>query len=182
MTTVYWSSFTHPTFQNKPLFLAATDKGLCKITWPSENFESMTTWVEKQIPDAVVIEDKEVIAPFANQLNEYMNGEREDFDVPLDFRGTAFQTSVWNQLTQIPYGQIRSYSEIADALGNPKAVRAVGTANGANPIPIIAPCHRVIGKNAALTGFRGGLQIKEKLLQLEGFHDYTQQGHARFQF
>ncbi|WP_408007648.1 methylated-DNA--[protein]-cysteine S-methyltransferase [Pseudalkalibacillus sp. A8] len=182
MTTVYWSTFTHPMFQNDPLFIAATKKGLCRITWPSETFDTLKTWVEKRIPDTILVEDDEYLAPYILQLKEYLNGERKEFDVPLDFRGTTFQTSVWRQLTNIPYGQIRSYSEIADALGNPKAVRAVGTANGANPVPIITPCHRVIGKNAALTGFRGGLQTKEKLLQLEGFHDYSKQGHARFQF
>ncbi|MCF6410317.1 methylated-DNA--[protein]-cysteine S-methyltransferase [Alkalihalobacillus sp. EGI L200015] len=182
MTTVYWSTFTHPTFRNDLLFIAATKEGLCRITWPSETFEILKIWVEKQIPETPLTEDEEFVSPYILQLKEYLDGERKEFDIPLDFRGTTFQTSVWEQLTKIPYGETRSYSQIAESLGNPKAVRAVGTANGANPVPIIAPCHRVIGKNAALTGFAGGLRIKEKLLQLEGYHDYTKQGHARFQF
>lgn len=182
ITEVYWDEWTHPLLGNRPLYAAATHQGLCRITWPNESFDVLQSWVDKQIPGALLIRDRERMAVYIRQLEEYCEGTRTEFTLPFDMRGTAFQTSVWRALTQIPYGQTRSYSDIAEAVGSPAAVRAVGTANGANPIPIVVPCHRVIGKNAALTGFRGGLQVKEKLLGLEGFHDFTAKGHARFQF
>jgi methylated-DNA-[protein]-cysteine S-methyltransferase len=181
-TEVFWESFAHPIFQNRPLYVAATKEGLCRITWPTESFDTLASWMEKQIPGAVLIRDREQVSGYIRQLQEYLDGARQAFSLPLDMRGTAFQTSVWQALTQIPYGETRSYSDIAHAVGSPAAVRAVGTANGANPVPIVVPCHRVIGKNTALTGFRGGLHMKEELLQLEGFRDYTNKGHARFQF
>jgi methylated-DNA-[protein]-cysteine S-methyltransferase len=182
MTEVYWGTLEHPIFQNRPLYLAATKVGLCLITWPSESFDTLQTWVEKHIPDALFIQDQEQLTVYVQQLQEYLEGTRTTFTLPFDLRGTVFQTSVWKALAQIPYGETRSYSDIAEAVGSPAAVRAVGTANGSNPVPIVIPCHRVIGKNAALTGFRGGLNVKEQLLQLEGFDAYTRKGHARFQF
>ncbi|WP_257351100.1 methylated-DNA--[protein]-cysteine S-methyltransferase [Pseudalkalibacillus decolorationis] len=182
VTKVYFTTFTHSIFQNRPLYLAATKHGLCRITWPTESLDTLETWVNKQIPNAQLIQDNNVLAEYVLQLQEYFDGKRDTFTIPLDMRGTLFQASVWQALTQIPFGQTRSYSDIAEALDNPKAVRAVGTANGANPIPIVVPCHRVIGKSSALTGFRGGLNVKESLLLLEGFNDYTKEGHARFQF
>jgi methylated-DNA-[protein]-cysteine S-methyltransferase len=101
------------------------------------------------------------------QLEEYFDGKRKTFDVPLALRGTPFQLSCWNALREIGYGETRSYSEIARVIGRPAAVRAVGAANGANPIPIIIPCHRVIGSNGSLTGFGGGLDVKRRLLDFE---------------
>jgi methylated-DNA-[protein]-cysteine S-methyltransferase len=103
------------------------------------------------------------------QLKEYFAGKRDRFDLDLDFTGTEFQKRVWDALLTIPFGETRSYSDIALQIGNPKAVRAVGAANGRNPISIVAPCHRVIGASGALTGFAGGLKAKEVLLVLEGF-------------
>lgn len=102
------------------------------------------------------------------QLKEYMEGQRKQFDLPLNPKGTEFQTRVWNALTKIPYGEIRSYKDIAIAVGNEKASRAVGMANNKNPIPIVIPCHRVVGSNKKLVGYAGGLDLKEKLLSLEG--------------
>ncbi|HVO99238.1 MAG TPA: methylated-DNA--[protein]-cysteine S-methyltransferase [Bryobacteraceae bacterium] len=101
------------------------------------------------------------------QLREYFDGHRADFDLPLAPEGTAFQRTVWRSLQDIPYGETISYGELAKRVGNPKASRAVGAANGKNPIPIVIPCHRVIGANGKLTGFGGGLPIKEALLALE---------------
>jgi methylated-DNA-[protein]-cysteine S-methyltransferase len=101
------------------------------------------------------------------QLRAYFSGELTDFDLPLNLRGTAFQKSVWDALLTIPYGETRSYLQIAERLGAPKAVRAVGAANGQNPAPIVVPCHRVIGSNGKLTGFGGGLPLKRFLLDLE---------------
>jgi methylated-DNA-[protein]-cysteine S-methyltransferase len=103
------------------------------------------------------------------QIAEYFTGTRTVFTLPLHFGGTPFQQQVWNQLLTVPYGQTVAYQEIANALGNPKAVRAVGAANGQNPISIIAPCHRIIGSNGALIGYGGGLWRKEWLLKHEGY-------------
>jgi len=103
------------------------------------------------------------------QLTEYFAGTRKRFDLPLDFEGTDFQKAVWQALLTIPFGETRSYRDIAEQIGNVKAVRAVGAANGRNPISIIAPCHRVIGASGDLTGFAGGLKTKELLLRLEGY-------------
>lgn len=109
-----------------------------------------------------------VLIRCAAQLTEYFAGTRRHFDLPLDAGGTAFQQSVWTTLVTIPYGELRSYRDIAYAIGKPKAVRAVGAANGRNPIPIVVPCHRVIGSDGSLTGFAGGLPMKTQLLTLEG--------------
>ncbi len=114
--------------------------------------------------------DDTVFGEVKSQLNAYFAGELKDFDLPLAPQGTAFQMSVWKALTTIPYGGTRSYGEIAAQVGNPKASRAVGAANGQNPIPIIIPCHRVIGSTGKLTGFGGGLPTKVALLNLEQRH------------
>jgi len=106
----------------------------------------------------------------SRQLREYFTGERREFDLPLKLSGTEFQVSVLEALQNIPYGETTSYGEIAKRIGRPKAVRAVGAANGRNPIPIIVPCHRVIGSTGDLTGFGGGLDTKEALLRLEAEH------------
>ncbi len=111
-----------------------------------------------------------VLLETAEQLNEYFEGRRKVFSVPLYLAGTEFQRRVWLELVNVPYGETRSYKDIARAVGNDKAVRAVGGANNKNPIPVIVPCHRIIGSDAKLTGYRGGLGIKEKLLELENKH------------
>ena len=103
-----------------------------------------------------------------DQLKEYFIRTRKVFDIPLDLEGTDFQMKVWNEIKKIPYGKTRSYKYIAEKLGDAKSIRAVGKANGQNPIPIIIPCHRVIGSNGTLTGYAGGLDVKEKLLEIEG--------------
>jgi len=117
--------------------------------------------------DAVENSDT-VLAACAAQLTAYFAGKRRHFDLPLAPRGTPFQLSVWSALAKIPYGELRSYRDIARSIGNSAAVRAVGAANGRNPLPIVVPCHRVIGSNGALTGFAGGLEVKRFLLDLEG--------------
>ncbi len=109
-----------------------------------------------------------VLADCAAQLASYFAAQRRHFDLPLAAQGTPFQLSVWKALTDIPYGELRSYRDVATTIGNPAAVRAVGAANGRNPLPIVVPCHRVIGSNGTLTGFAGGLETKRFLLQLEG--------------
>ena len=120
--------------------------------------------------------DSPVLSETARQLQEYFAGTRSQFELELDFTGTPFQKRVWQALLTIPFGETRSYSQIARQIGNPNAVRAVGAANGRNPISIVAPCHRVIGASGSLTGFAGGLEAKQYLLALEG----TGQGRLAF--
>lgn len=122
---------------------------------------------EEKITDAVPLRSTELLLCAQRQLNEYFSGSRKVFSLPLALTGTPFQRKVWQQLTQIPYGEVRSYGQIAQAVGNPKACRAVGAANHCNPIPILVPCHRVVGANGSLTGYAGGLWRKNLLLQLE---------------
>ena len=143
------------------LKLVGNAAGLAAILWANEG--------PRRVRLNIVGEDKThpVLVEAERQLNEYFRGKRERFDLKLNFVGTPFQNKVWEALLRIPYGQTRSYGEIARELGNPKAVRAVGAANGRNPIAIIAPCHRVIGASGALTGFAGGLAAKKHLLDLE---------------
>jgi methylated-DNA-[protein]-cysteine S-methyltransferase len=112
--------------------------------------------------------EHEILREAARQLSAYFDGSLRTFTIPLDMQGTDFQMRVWRQLETIAYGEIRSYSQVAEAIGAPRAVRAVGAANGANPIPIVVPCHRVIGANGKLVGYGGGLSLKKRLLALEG--------------
>jgi len=134
---------------------------LVAILWDNEN--------PKRVRLAELIEEvsHQILLNTQQQLIEYFSGQRKVFDIPLDFEGTDFQKKVWSALLTIPYGETRSYKQIAQQLGHEKAVRAVGAANGKNPISIIAPCHRVIGAGGALVGFAGGLDKKEILLRLE---------------
>jgi methylated-DNA-[protein]-cysteine S-methyltransferase len=143
------------------LSLVATDSALVALVWRTAG--------HARVPFEDAIEDPQhpVLLETARQLREYFAGTRRQFDLPLEFRGTDFQRRVWAALLMIPYGETRSYGRIADQIGNPAAVRAVGAANGRNPIAIIAPCHRVIGMSGDLTGFGGGLDAKSFLLSLE---------------
>ena len=114
-----------------------------------------------------ICQETPLVKEACRQLSEYLKGERKTFDLPLNPKGTNFQKCVWRALCDIPYGETRTYKQIAEAIGNPKAVRAVGMANNRNPITIIVPCHRVIGANGKLVGYGGGLEMKEFLLRLE---------------
>jgi methylated-DNA-[protein]-cysteine S-methyltransferase len=116
------------------------------------------------------VQETHIIKDAAVQITEYFDGKRKTFDLPLNPQGTDFQLRVWKALQNIPYGETRSYADIAAITGNPKAYRAVGMANHHNPIPIIIPCHRVIGANGSLTGYAGGLELKQRLLNLESEH------------
>jgi methylated-DNA-[protein]-cysteine S-methyltransferase len=143
------------------LTLVGSDRGLAAVLWENDN--------PKRIRRSIVDEDTDhpVLIETERQLNEYFTGKRKAFSVPLDFVGTEFQIRVWQALLAIPFGETRSYGDIAKAVGHPQAMRAVGAANGKNPISIIAPCHRVIGSTGKLTGFAGGLKNKALLLNLE---------------
>lgn len=146
----------YATFSPEPgihLRLAATDRGLSELSF-SEAGQSRH-------------DGHPVLEETVRQLTEYFLGERREFSVPLDLHGTPFQLRVWNALLAIPYGETRSYADLARTVGSPKAVRAIGRANGTNPVAIIVPCHRVIASNGTLCGYGGGLEIKRRLLELE---------------
>ena len=142
------------------LTLVASDRHLVAIAWQKEADAAPFDATPEATPHPVLEEAE-------RQLRAYFAGERREFDLPLDFHGTEFQRQVWHALLAIPFGETRSYRDIAVQLGRPTATRAVGAANGRNPIPIVAPCHRVIGTNGSLTGFGGGLENKAFLLDLE---------------
>lgn len=141
------------------LLLAGEDDALSMIGFPKGSM--------RRDPEPDWIYNERPLAKARQQLDEYFEGARKDFDLPLKLSGTEFQVSVLKALQNIPYGETVSYGEIAKRIGRPKAVRAVGAANGRNPIPIVVPCHRVIGSGGDLTGFGGGLDTKEALLRLE---------------
>ena len=143
------------------LKLFASNQALVGILW--ERDKPNRTHIESSIEKT----DHPILVETEKQLNEYFAGERKQFDIQLDFIGTDFQKQVWQALLTIPFGETRSYGQIAAQLNNPKSVRAVGAANGKNPISIIAPCHRVIGMSGSLTGFAGGIENKAFLLKLE---------------
>jgi methylated-DNA-[protein]-cysteine S-methyltransferase len=144
------------------LTLVATDDGLAAILWENDRPGRVRL-------DLVAADDRHpVLVETERQLKEYFAGQRHTFELQLDLTGTAFQRQVWDALLTIPFGETRSYAEIAKQIGNPDAVRAVGAANGRNPVSIVAPCHRVIGSTGKLTGFAGGLETKAQLLALEG--------------
>jgi len=144
------------------LTLIASGAGLAAILWQDDDPARVRVGPRVEASDHPVLEEA------ARQLGAYFAGERRSFDLPLDFHGTDFQKRVWTALLAIPFGETRSYAQIARAIGAPTAFRAVGAANGRNPISIVAPCHRVIGTNGRLTGFAGGLAAKQHLLRLEG--------------
>lgn len=143
------------------LTLVASDAGLAAVLWEEDDP------VRVRLGPCVAEEGHPILIEAERQLTEYFARRLTVFTVPLDFQGTDFQKSVWAALLTIPFGETRSYGEIARAIGRPAASRAVGAANARNPISIIAPCHRVIGANGALTGFAGGIAVKEQLLDIE---------------
>jgi methylated-DNA-[protein]-cysteine S-methyltransferase len=143
------------------LKLVAGDTGLVAVLWQNEK--------PSRVPLNELLEDTmhPILLDTERELGEYFAGKRKTFSIPLDMRGTCFQKNVWHALLAIPFGETRSYGQLAKQLGNPQAMRAVGAANGRNPISIIVPCHRVIGSSGTLSGFAGGLETKAHLLSLE---------------
>ena len=162
MSSLYWLRCPSPWGS---LRLLATGGGLCRVVLPGE--EGIDRWVARHLPGTVAIEGAAVLQQAVEQLQAYFAGTRRTFDLALDVRGTPFQQAVWGQLQEIPYGETRSYAQIAAALGRPLASRAVGQANGANPLPIFVPCHRVVQSDGSLGGYGGGLALKQALLRLE---------------
>ncbi|ASK60956.1 cysteine methyltransferase [Virgibacillus phasianinus] len=161
---ISWSLFE---YQNWQFYLAATSKGLCYVGSPNSPFDELKNWVMYHFPQDELKKTTTMLEPCKTEFREYLQGKRETFTFPVDIRGTEFQQKIWHTLNQIPYGATYTYTQIAELAQRPSAVRAVGTAIGANPVLISVPCHRVIGKNGKLTGYRGGLEMKKQLLHLE---------------
>lgn len=160
MNTINYSS--EETFNGLKIAVLASTKGIKKILFnPTKDTTELSSATKLRSDDPYLF-------GIFNQLKEYFEGTRKEFDVPLDLEGTDFQKRVWNELQKIPYGKTITYKTLSEKLGDVKAIRAVGKANGQNPVAIIIPCHRVIGANGNLVGYAGGLAIKEKLLHLEG--------------
>jgi O-6-methylguanine DNA methyltransferase len=146
-----------------PLFLAASTKGLVRLEFEGRGLEINPSTVQLR-------ESKRALAPYLREIEEYFSGERREFSFPLDLRGTEFQLACWRALLEIPYGETRSYRDIAKAIGHPHAYRAVGMSNNRNPVAIVVPCHRVIASSGSLCGYGGGVDVKRKLLDLEREH------------
>lgn len=162
--TVYWTKLRLDEWK---MYVAATDEGLCYVGSHDAGFDELTGWVNKKLPDYTLSENEQQLKPYLIELVDYLTGKRKTFNFKLDLHGTDFQQRVWHVLQKIPYGKTVSYKDIADQIDKPKAARAVGTAIGANPVLITVPCHRVIAKGKKLTGYRGGLAMKQQLLDLE---------------
>lgn len=155
---IYYTDYDSPIGS---LLVAANDKGLVRLEFSCHR-RSRTN------PQSTPVESAAKLTPYLDQLRQYFAGERREFTVPLDLHGTPFQIRCWRALLEIGYGEIRTYAQLARAVGSPNGFRAVGAANGANPVAIVVPCHRVIASDGTLGGYGGGLDVKEKLLRLEG--------------
>ncbi|KIL51349.1 methylated-DNA-[protein]-cysteine S-methyltransferase [Jeotgalibacillus alimentarius] len=165
MTSIYWAEFK---YKQDCYQLAAVDGKVCYIGGPEEGYEALEKWAARYVPGAVMIESPEQMQPFINEFEDYFSGQKRIFDMPIEPKGTDFQQEVWQALLEIPYGETRTYADIAARVGRPKAFRAVGTAIGANPLLVVVPCHRVIAKDGGLGGFSAGLDVKRALHAVEG--------------
>jgi AraC family transcriptional regulator of adaptative response/methylated-DNA-[protein]-cysteine methyltransferase len=162
------------------VLVAATDKGICKIGF-GDDAALLADELRGEFANADLVEDAARLAPFIAQIDAYLRGTLQDFDLPLDIAATAFRQRVWDALRRIPYGETRSYSQIAEAVGSPRAIRAVATACATNPVALAIPCHRVVQKGGALAGYRWGLPRKAALLDNEAQHagDLSADEHKR---
>jgi len=174
METLHSTIFTSPV---GPLFLAASERGLVALEFDARlpgqqtirpNPRDLREESRDESKTVQFIPSASKLRPYTTELEEYFSGKRRAFGFPLDLRGTEFQLTCWRALLSIPYGETRSYADIARAVGCPKGFRAVGMANNRNPVAIVVPCHRVIASDGTLCGYGGGLDIKRKLLELEG--------------
>lgn len=152
-------------------FLVVNNKGLCYVSHFTDNLSDVIAWQMKDHSDHKLVSDETKVAPYKKQFEEYLSGERFEFDLPLDLQGTEFQKLVWEALLEIPYGETASYLEIAMKIGRDhKSARSVGGAIGRNPVSIVVPCHRVVGSDGSLTGYSGGMKNKIALLNHELEH------------
>jgi len=147
--------------------IASTETGLAYVELPHSSGRGMRDWMERYVPEHRCVDEVGPNRAAIAQILEYLASERTHFDVPLDLRGTPFQRAVWDVLLKIPYGETCSYGEVARAIGRPKAQRAVGSANNANPVSLVVPCHRVIAADGSLGGYGGGQDLKARLLAME---------------
>ncbi|WP_251047745.1 methylated-DNA--[protein]-cysteine S-methyltransferase [Planococcus sp. ISL-109] len=162
--TIHWAYAAQCDFR---LAIASTKRGLCYVGSPGEGFEELERYCQKRFPEAEFIHDPEALKDYKESLEALLMGSPERFSLPFDTEGTDFQRAIWQALQKIPHGQTISYSELAASVGKPQAVRATGSAVGANPLLIFVPCHRVIRKSGDVTGFRGGMPLKHHLLEME---------------
>lgn len=168
MEKIYYSSFDSPVLRK--VFVASTERGVCMVDFLKSERVFLSR-LKERFPGKIVRNDQKN-RNVLNQLKKYVKGELRRFDCKLDLKGTPFQKKVWSALANVPYGRTRSYKEIAQAIGHPKAFRAVGNANGQNSIPLIIPCHRVIENNGGLGGFGHGVKVKKRLLDFEKAHGF----------
>lgn len=150
------------------IYVASTDKGVCKISVPKQTRRDFFGWLRDNFADQEVVDNKSRNKEAIDQLNRYFNGKLAKFTCPIELLGTPFQVRVWKELTKIPYGTTINYKQLARRIGTSRGFQAVGRANAANPLPIIVPCHRVIGADGSLVGYSSGIKTKEFLLKLEG--------------
>jgi O-6-methylguanine DNA methyltransferase len=151
-----------------PLLAATSSRGLAYLELHHASGRGFAGWQRVAAPGTRAVEGFAPNRAAVGQVLEYLEGKRRAFALPLDLRGTPFQRAVWEELLRIPFGETRSYADVARAIGRPAAVRAVGAANGANPVPLVVPCHRVVASGGKLGGYGGGLALKARLLALEG--------------
>lgn len=157
-----------------PLIVASSDRGLCYVALPRAAGRGLAGWHRRHAPELERIDGYEPNRAAITQITDFLEGKLEAFDLELDLRATPFQREVYNVVADIPYGESLSYAVVAEKIGRPAAVRAVGAANGANPIPLVIPCHRVVAKSGQLQGYAGGLEMKAKLLAMESTSRPTQ--------
>lgn len=160
---VYWTQFP---VEGRQVTLAATEQGVCYVGMAENSRQQLNDYVEKKLEGSMDYAPGKLSA-YVNELKLFLDGSLDQLEFPLDLRGTPFQLTVWQALRQIPYGKTVTYSEVAQSIGRPDAVRAVASAIGKNPVLLAVPCHRVIAKDGSLTGFRDGFDVKEQLLSLE---------------
>lgn len=158
-TVFHWNEYD--------IYVAATEGGLCFICTGTEGKEELKIWQKKHFSERMLLKDEAKMAKYTTEINNYLLGKTKKITSALQLCGTPFQKEVWNELRKIPYGEVRTYTNIAEKLNRPEAVRAIANAIGKNPLLFIVPCHRVIRKDGNLSGFRAGVDVKKQLLQLE---------------
>ncbi|WP_227396229.1 methylated-DNA--[protein]-cysteine S-methyltransferase [Jeotgalibacillus aurantiacus] len=163
--TIYWNQFD---VKDRSYYIAVSAEGVCYFGTQSEGFDGLAAWIRKVYKTSTLEYSAERTAPYISELTDYFNGVKQTFNMKVDVKGTPFQEEVWQALRDIPFGETRSYADIAEAIGRPKAVRAVGGAVGANPVLVTIPCHRVIAKDGSIGGFSSGLDLKRVLMKIEG--------------
>lgn len=161
---IYWADCESPMGRIR---IASTERGLAYVELPHANGCGLRGWLHRHSPGSDLRSSSDANQAYTEQITEYFEGTRERFDFELDIRATDFQRDVYEEVGRIPYGVCRSYAEIAEAVGRPRAVRAVGAANSSNPVPLVVPCHRVIASNGNLHGYAGGPTMKARLLAME---------------